>query len=185
MLMFYLAMIEEKGDKLPFTVLYTKYSRDIYRRVYGILGNREDTEDVTQNTWMIVSQDMATYRDKDGENAKAYIIGIAKNQAYMLLRQRKKEVYVVGDMDTFGIDEKIDERVMFSLCDDHGEKAILKCIEEIGEPYSDVLLYHYVHGHTLKQIAQIMGEKESTVGSRLTRGRKKLMQLLVGRGYHD
>ena len=43
----------------------------------------------------------------------------------------------------------------------------------------------YVHEHTLKQIAQIMGEKESTVGSRLTRGRKKLMQLLVGRGYHD
>ena len=111
MLMFYLAMIEEKGDKLPFTVLYTKYSRDIYRRVYGILGNREDAEDSTQNTWMIVSQDMATYRDKDGENAKAYIIGIAKNQAYMLLRQRNKEVYVVGDMDTFGIDEKIDEQI--------------------------------------------------------------------------
>ena len=185
MLMFYLAMIEEKADKLPFAKLYTKHSRDIYKRVYRILGNKDDTDDVTQNTWLIVSQNMAVYRDKDDELSKAYIIGIAKNQAYMFLRKRTKEGYMICDMDTLGDDESFDERIMFNICDDRGENEILKCIEELGEPYSDVLMYYYVHEHTLKQIAQIMGEKESTVGSRLTRGRKKLMKLLVGRGYHD
>ena len=89
------------------------------------------------------------------------------------------------DMDTLGDSNKFDEMMMFNICDDSTEKEIIKCIEELGEPYSDVLIYYYVHEHTLKQIAQIMGEKESTVGSRLTRGRKKLIQLLVGRGYHD
>ena len=185
MLMFYLAIIEEKADRLPFIKLYTLYSHDIYKRVYRILGNKEDTEDVTQNVWTIVSQNMAFYRDKDGETARAYIIGIAKNQAYTFLRKKKKEVHMLCDMDTLGDSNKFDEMMMFNICDDSTEKEIIKCIEELGEPYSDVLIYYYVHEHTLKQIAQIMGEKESTVGSRLTRGRKKLIQLLVGRGYHD
>ena len=149
------------------------------------MGNKDDTDDVTQNTWLIVSQNMAVYRDKDDELAKAYIIGIAKNQARMFLRKRNKEGYMVCDMDTLGDGERFDELILFNICDDSGEDGILKCIEELGEPYSDVLMYYYVHEHTLKQIAQIMGEKESTVGSRLTRGRKKLMKLLVGRGYHD
>jgi RNA polymerase sigma-70 factor (ECF subfamily) len=103
----------------------------------------------------------------------------------MFLRKRRKEVCMICDIDTLGDDERFDERMMFNICDESGENEILKCIEELGEPYSDVLMYYYVHEHTLKQIAQIMGEKESTVGSRLTRGRKKLMKLLVGRGYHD
>lgn len=185
MLMFYLAMIDEKVDRLTFNKLYTKYSDDIYKRVYGILKNKYDAEDAAQETWTAVCKNIDFYRDKDDESAKAYIIGIAKNQAFIILRRKKKEGCMVCDMDKFSEKNVSDEQCLYNICDGHDESEIFECIKEIGEPYSDVLLYYYFHEHTLKEISQIMGEKESTVGSRLTRGRAKLIQLLVRRGYHD
>ena len=185
MLMLYLAMIKENSDKLPFVKIYAKYSHDIYKRVYKILGNKYDTDDVTQDIWTIVCRNMDFYRDRSDEQAKAYIIGIAKNQAYMFLRKKRRTEYIICDVDTFANDDNAEELIMFKMCSDNSEGEIIKCIEELGEPYNDVLMYYYVYEHTIKQIAQIMGEKESTVGSRLTRGRKKLIQLLMRRGYRD
>ena len=191
MLMLYLSAIEETADKISFEKLYVKHSADIYRRVYGILKNKEDSEDACQETWTAVSRNMEFYRDMDVQSAKAYILGIAKNQARMILRRKNKESNILCDIDKIGENERysseesFDEMLIYSMCDEHSVDGILKCIEELGEPYSDVLLYHYVYDHTVKQISRITGEKENTVGSRLVRGRKKLMQLLIRRGYYD
>ena len=89
------------------------------------------------------------------------------------------------DIDEVDETSLIDDRELYDICGDYDKAIVRECIEMLGEPYSDVLLYYYYHEHTLKEISRIMNLNESTVGSRLTRGREKLIRLLTRRELHD
>lgn len=182
MLMFYLAAIEEDSDKALFERIYLKISDDIFRRVYGILKNMDDTEDAVQDTWYKVCTHMDVLRGKDERVIRAYIMSIAKNQALSVLRTRKREAGYISDVEPETVSDGKD---LFDICQKLDENDILECMKELGQTYCDVLAYYYLHGHTLKEIARIMGMKESTVGSRLTRGKEKLVSLLERRGMHE
>ena len=177
MLQFYLSMIEEDVDKLFFERLYMQYSDDIFRRVYGILKNTEDAEDAVQDTWQKVYEHLGKIREMNERVLKAYIMSIAKNQSITILRKRKKEENML-DIDT--VDVAGDDDV-FAACENADVAFIVSCMEKLGERYGDVLVYYYVHKHSLKEIANIMHLSVNTVGSRLTRGRKKLCDMLEGR----
>lgn len=179
MLTFYLSLIEEEVDKLFFERLYTQYSDDIFRRVYGILNNREDAEDAVQDTWQKVYEHMGMLKEMQDCVRRAYIMSIAKNQAITILRKRRKDEDNLCDIDTV---EVADEEEVFASCENADESLIISCMEKLGERYGDVLVYYYVHKHSLKEIAKIMNLSVNTVGSRLTRGRKKLIELLERRG---
>lgn len=182
MLMFYLTMLDDEADRLIFEKIYRNYAHNIYKRAYRILHKKEDAEDAAQETWQYVYENIHLFRAMEEIRIKVYILGIVKNQALMILRQNRRESRTFCDIDE--VDEKkfVDDRELYDICGDYDKAAVRECIEILGEPYSDVLLYYYYHEHTLKEISRLMNLKESTVGSRLTRGREKLVQLLARRG---
>ena len=54
-------------------------------------------------------------------------------------------------------------------------------MEELGrlpKDYRNILYLHYYEGYTIKEIAKILGKKQNTVNSKLTRGRAKLRKVL-------
>ena len=180
MLTFYLSMLDNETDKLNFEQIYINYEKDIYRRVYKILRSKEDTEDAVQETWKSVCEHISLLNGMSAERKRAYIFGIAKNPALSIIRKRKKEALVMCDIgDIEGI---IDDREVYDACGKFDIAAVRDCMEKLGEPYSDVLLYYYLHEHTIKEIAKILNTNENTVGSRLRRGRQKLIELLEGEG---
>jgi RNA polymerase sigma-70 factor (ECF subfamily) len=71
-----------------------------------------------------------------------------------------------------------EESDVFAACEGIEESYIVGCMEKLGEKYGDVLVYYYVHRHSLKEIAKLMNMSANTVGSRLARGRQKLITML-------
>ncbi len=169
-------------DKELFEMIYTKYADDIFRRIHKILENQRDSEDAAQETWTYVLEHIEIFRGKPDRSVRSYIFSVAKNQAISLIRKRRREEKLLCDLDCV---EVADETTLFELCAERDDGIVLRCILELGEPYSSVLTYYYLHHHTLKEISKIMRLKESTVGSRLTRGRRRLISLLKRRGIHD
>ena len=183
MLTFYLSMIEEESDRLFFERIYTQYSDNIFRRVYGILKNMQDAEDAVQDTWQKIYEHMSTLKELNDNSRRAYIMSVAKNQAITILRKRKKEEENMScDIDTVDV---ADEEDIFASCENTDVSFIVSCMQKIGERYSDVLVYYYLHNHSLKEIAKLMNLSVNTVGSRLARGRKKLIDMLEGREIDD
>ena len=178
MLAFYLSIIEEESDKVFFEHIYTQYSDDIFRRVYGILRNMHDTEDAVQDTWQKIYVHLAKLREMNEKVLRAYIMSIAKNHAITILRKRKKEEAIFCEIDSSDVADKAEESDVFAACDGLDEAFIISCMEKLGEKYSDVLVYYYVHKHSLKEIAKLMNMSANTVGSRLARGRQKLIAML-------
>ena len=180
MLTFYLSMLDNETDKLNFEQIYTTYEKDIYKRIYKILQSKEDTEDAVQETWRAVCEHISLFGGMNSERRRAYILGIAKNQAFSIIRKRKREELIMCEIEDIG--GIVDDREVYDACGKSNIECVKECIGKLGSPYSDVLLYYYLHEHTIKEISQILGINENTVGSRLRRGRQKLIVLLEKEG---
>jgi RNA polymerase sigma-70 factor (ECF subfamily) len=171
-------MIEGDDDKRFFEKIYVMYSEDIFRRVYGIVNNLHDAEDTVQDTWQKIYVHLEMLKGMQEAVQRAYIMSIAKNQALTLLRKRKKENNIFSDVDSEVLADVCEESDVFAACEGIEESYIVGCMEKLGEKYSDVLVYYYVHKHSLKEIAKLMNMSANTVGSRLARGRQKLIAML-------
>ena len=83
MLIVCLAMIEDENDRLNFERIYHKYEKDVFRRIYRFLKNREDTEDAMQNTWLVITKNIEFYRDLNDISIRAYILRIASRSCLL------------------------------------------------------------------------------------------------------
>ena len=64
------------------------------------------------------------------------------------------------------------------LPDDHRE--VLEAVLSLPKQYKDVIYLHYYEGYTASEIGKILGKKENTVYSLLSRGRGILKKELGG-----
>ncbi len=95
------ALVEQarKGDTSAFSELVNQYERKIFRLAQNITHNREDAEDVLQDTFLKAYERL----DQFHGDSKFYtwIVRIAVNEALMKLRKRKTD-------KTVSMDETID-----------------------------------------------------------------------------
>ena len=89
--MFCLGMFTAEIDQINFERIYRKYYDSVFRRAYTILHNQQDTEDVVQETWTKVLENIEMFRGKNDQAIGAYIMRIARNQSITVLRKRGRE----------------------------------------------------------------------------------------------
>ena len=179
-------LIDDEYDRNNFKRIYDRYADDVFKRIYQLLNNRQDAEDVMQETWLAIAENIKFYRAKDDDSMRAYILRIAKNRAITFYHAREKEkAHLCEEELTELTDGCDDERLLFDMCDKMDAHVICECINALDEIYGDVLNAYYLHGHTVKEIAKLFKLKEVTVRARLSRGRKKLLQMLERRNLND
>jgi RNA polymerase sigma-70 factor (ECF subfamily) len=171
------------GDATAYRGLVEKYQGRVYALLYGMVRNREDARDLTQEAFVKAYRNLEGFRLEAGFYTWMY--RIAMNLAIDFVRKRKRR-------DVVGFDETIAQR------DDDGGIAevhhedgpgralerkqtlarIMDAMEELPEDQRQVVLLRELEGLSYKEIADVMGIPEGTVMSRLFYARKKLQKLL-------
>src|SRR5438477_5514573 len=77
------------GDREAFEMIIRAHSRTLFAIAYGILQNREEAEDVVQDT--LVKAWKSRWRVRDPEKFPAWISTIARHRARDLARRRRPE----------------------------------------------------------------------------------------------
>ncbi len=179
MLFLYLSMLEGENTQIHFERIYRKYYDGVYRRIYKILKNKQDTEDVSQETWLKVVKHYTILEGKGEKTVVAYIMRIAKNESISLLRRKKKEDQHMAHTN---IDTVLCEEDFFSVLEHHTEESIIDCIKLLDSTYSDVLVYHYLYHFSVGTISELLEISEDATRKRISRGRAKLAALLNKEG---
>jgi RNA polymerase sigma-70 factor (ECF subfamily) len=173
-----------EGDTQAFGELVRRYESKIFRLAQHITQNREDAEDVLQETFLKAYEHLDQFQG----NSKFYtwVVRIAVNQALMKLRRRKtdKSVSLDETIDT-GEDTIVRE---IAAWDENPEQRFSR--EEIGQilesaiqglerPYRSVFALRDMEGLSTEETAQALGLSIPAVKSRLLRARLQLRDKLT------
>lgn len=141
------------------------YSDMIYGIAFRYMGNREEAEDVYQETFLTYFKKEREFQSE--EHRKAWLIRVTINNAKTLLidRQYPEEI----DENLMGDDRPIPREEVLDL---------REAIEKLKPEYKEAITLFYLNDLPVKEIAAILDVTENVVKLRLTRARKKLKEFL-------
>jgi RNA polymerase sigma-70 factor (ECF subfamily) len=170
------------GDISAFETLVGRYERKIFRLAQNITQNREDAEDVMQESFLKSYQHLGEFQG----NSRFYtwLVRIAVNQALMKLRKRRP--------NQVSLDEEIDtgEDTMPREVEDWGPspedryeqtelgRILNSTIAELDPPFRIVFQLRDIEELSTEETAEALGLSIPAVKSRLLRARLKLRQKL-------
>lgn len=150
-------------DEKEYNSIVDEYSDMIFRIAYQNLFNIHDAEDVTQDVFLkLIKQKENFFNDK--EHLKSWLIRVTINRSIDF----KKAFFRKNTVPLYDIDIPFEPE----------EKELLEEMYQLPRDYRNILYLYYYEGYTIKEIANILGIKQNTVNSRLTRGRKKLKVIM-------
>ena len=145
------------------TALLDQYGEHILRLAYYYLHNQSDAEDILQDTLIQYLRTAPVLESPAHE--KAWLLRVAGNLSKNLLRAQG---YRQAD--------QLEETLVAQEREDLS--YVWEAVKALPVPYREAIHLFYYEGYSTAQIAQILDQKESTVRSRLKRGREKLKPLL-------
>jgi RNA polymerase sigma-70 factor (ECF subfamily) len=173
-----------EGDSSAFSSLVKRYEGRIFRLAMNITQNREDAEDVLQESFFKAYEHL----DQFLGNSKFYtwIVRIAVNQALMKLRKRRND-------RTVSLDEQIDTgedtvvREIATWDPDPEERysreelntILTEAVDELAPIYRTVFTLRDVDGLSTEETAEVLDLSIPAVKSRLLRARLQLRDRLT------
>ena len=173
-----------EGDKSAFGELVRRYEGKIFRLAQHVTQNREDAEDVLQETFMKAYEHLDQFQG----NSKFYtwIVRIAVNQALMKLRRRKTDKSVSLD-ETIDTGEDTIVREIAAWDEDPEQRfsreelgSILDtAVQSLEPPYRSVFVLRDIDELSTEETADALGLSVPAVKSRLLRARLQLREKLT------
>ena len=169
-------MTEEK-----FLGLVEKYKAQIYQHALYLIGNQEDAEDITQETFIKAWKHRAKLRSK---TVRSWLLKCTQNLCFNLLKRHKFQVALTKGDDT-ELEALLHKHARHSnpspdeIVVKQELKELVHCaISKLPPDMRVVIIMRELDGMSFKEIARVTKQPEGTVKSTAFRARKKLRALL-------
>ena len=171
MLAICLAMLETEQDQRRFIKLYKAYEKKVYLTALHFLGDPTQAEDAAQQTWVQLLRSWDRVRTLSWSRAGGYVAAVARNAALDVLRTERQAEPFPENWDPPAREECQEEyaylvSLILALPENYRRVLELKCVQELSN----------------REIARRLKLKESTVASRIMRGRAMLRESLEKEG---
>jgi RNA polymerase sigma-70 factor (ECF subfamily) len=175
------------GDFSAFQELADRLQPRVYGLAYRILGQAQDAEDATQQTFLALIEHIADFRQES--SLATWVLRIATNHALKILR-KKRTVKMIA-MSDMGSEEGYGDvphpefiapwsRTAEEIAQDAEVQAELeKGLEGLDEKYRLVFVLRDIEGLSVRETAEALGLTESSVKVRLLRARLALRERLT------
>jgi len=159
---------EDIGD------LYKRYYKDIYRYVYILTLNPDDTEDILQNVFLKVIKNMKSFRGKS--SVKTWLFTIARNESlnYMAKNKRKAAAADISQI-TITVSDHMDEK----LLQQEEIRAVIRFIQNQGEPAKSLLILRLLEERSFAEISGVLGQSDTWCRVNFFRLKKKMADALA------
>jgi len=184
-----LLSLARQGQWDAFDTLVARFEPRVFGLAWRILQQREDAEDVTQQTFLSVMEHMDGFREES--SLATWILRIATNHALKLLRKRRGLVTV--PLETTG-DGRADDAEPLPhpdyIAQWHDDPADLAqrseirqllnaALSEIDEKHRLVFVLRDIEGFSTQETAEALGLTVANVKVRLLRARLQLRERLT------
>ena len=162
------------GDEKAFSTLVQRYQGIVYRYLFHFMGNAQEAEDMTQEAFLMLFRKVHLH---DPHQAfQSWLITMARNLA--ISHHRKKtpislspEIINIAIRDISPGPEGASE-----LKETTAELHL--AIQKLSEELRDVVIFRYLLGIPLQDVAKLLEIPEGTAKSRLFKARQDLRDLM-------
>jgi RNA polymerase sigma factor (sigma-70 family) len=157
----YLVQGSLANDRKAQYELFMSYKDAMYTIVYRLTGNAQDAEDILQEGFIKVFQNLKSFKGESTVGAWMKTIFVRT-----ALEKLRKTIHFLDIEEAHGKQHSFDDGLTGELL----EKAIL----DLDNGYRTVFLLVEVEGYQHKEVASMLGISEGTSKSQLARAKKKL-----------
>lgn len=145
-----------------------KYSDTLIRISYSYMRNMSDAEDMTQDAFLQLIRKKPSFENDSHE--KAWLIRVTIN----LCKNRLKTAWFRKTLPLCEVGFDFTEK----------ESEVMSAVLELPAKYRNIIHLFYFEEYRINEIAAILGQKESTIGSQLHRARR-LLKPKLKEGFGD
>lgn len=159
-----------RGNNSAFDILLNRHQSNVYSYIYFIVRNREQAEDIFQETFVKAITTIKQGRYTENGKFRAWINRIAHNLIIDNYRQEKNEQTISNDeyeVDLFNNHKFSDGTVEDEMIKSQILTDVKKLIEHLPENQKEVLLLRYYRDLSFKEIADITGVSINTALGRM------------------
>ena len=136
-----------------------KYSNMVYRLAYFYTNSKYDADDIYQDVFLKYLQNKKQFENE--EHKKAWLIKVTINSCKKMWNSSWKRKIILLNND----------EIKFEMEEDIG---LYNEIKKLSKKYRTVIHLFYYEQYSIKDISEILKQKESTIRTWLTRARKLL-----------
>lgn len=169
---------ERQREKLE--KIYSLYKNKMFDRAMQILNQREDAEDAVQNCIIAISRHTECIDLYDEARTLFFVYTVISHCAIDIYRKNKKSRQSNLNIDDVAEQEgniDIENEVLVSM----ELKRVVAAIEKLDFGYREVLSLFYLNEMSPREISDLLEIPYNTVRSKISRGRKKLLDSLDGK----
>lgn len=179
-----LVSASKAGDFAAFDELVGRYHRKVLRIVQHITHNLDDAQDVVQETFLKVFQNLTHFRGDS--QFSTWLFRIAVNQSLMGLRKQRTKQRLGAEFP-LNADEEGNLPLDFSDWRPNPEELyetaelrelLSRALQELRPALRVVFVLHDVEGHSLRETADALGVSLPAVKTRSLRARLQLRERL-------
>lgn len=152
-----------------FSVLIDRYEAAFTRKVFGILRDQNDVEEVVLDTFTKIYFNAATFSPQDGAKFSSWAYRILLNTAFTryqkLVKEGKRFSSLDPEFEQFVADNN-------SSSDNEIKDMIDRILSKIPTHFAYVLRLHYLEHWSHQDIAESTNEKVGTIKARIHRAKE-------------
>ncbi|MEW6570219.1 MAG: sigma-70 family RNA polymerase sigma factor [Nitrospirota bacterium] len=169
-----LVLAVPQGDEGVFKKLYEITNKRVFNYLYRLVHDKNMAEDLLMETFTEVWRSAKRFRAES--KGLTWMIGIARNRAMNMLRNRKIKEYDINEHM-----EDLSEQS--HNCEEAETSAVLEqALNKLPAIHREVLDLIFMQGMVYKDVALITGVPLNTVKSRVFYAKENLKNILVSMG---
>jgi RNA polymerase sigma-70 factor (ECF subfamily) len=163
----------QRGDIEAFEQIFRVYRNPVFRVAYRFTGNRDDAEDLTQEIFLKVFENIGSFRYES--SFATWLYRIAVNTCMNFQRDKKPA-------ESLGVTDDLGSSVSPEAICERGElqRKIEAEIASLPNPLKIAFLLVVVEGMTYREASEILGLSVDALRMRVSRARQILREKLKG-----
>ena len=165
-----------KGENNAYAELVDRYKQMVYTLAYKIVKNREDAEEVAQDTFVKAYNALNDFKGDSKFSTWLYKIAYYRSLDYLKKNKRRVETTKLDISEEYNI-ASLDDALDALEAKDRTE-IIKHAIQKLPGEDSVLITLYYFETLSMNEISKVMGISSNTIKVRLFRGRKRLAKIL-------
>ncbi len=161
------------GQTSYFSYIVEKYQDIVFSIALKVLRNREDAEEMAQESLVKAFKSLHTFQGK--AKFSTWLYRITYNTC---ISETRKKKYHYTSTDDIQISEEAEDMNLDGIPEENRERYVKAALAKLPEDEYTLVLLYYFEEQSVEEISKVTGLTASNVKVKLHRARKKLYTIL-------